>query len=87
MDAKSDLEMCIKELQKVNNMDKTRMLVIVEMGNVETREEILKALDFRDNIQRKLENKIRKLKESIDYPHNFKGQMVEDFEWVLEQIN
>lgn len=32
-----------------------------------------------DAIQKKIQN----LKKSSDYPHNFKGQMVEDFEWVL----
>ncbi|MBO5032664.1 MAG: hypothetical protein J6D08_12405 [Lachnospiraceae bacterium] len=31
--------------------------------------------------------KVDELKQSRDYPHNFKGQMVEDFEWVLSLLN
>ena len=30
-----------------------------------------------------IQNKIKILKQSSNYPHNFTGQMVEDFEWVL----
>lgn len=30
-----------------------------------------------------IQKKIETLKKSSDFPHNFKGQMVEDFEWVL----
>ena len=30
-----------------------------------------------------IQNKIKTLKQSSNYPHNFTGQMVEDFEWVL----
>lgn len=31
----------------------------------------------------KIEKKIADIKASADYPHNFKGQMVEDLDWVL----
>lgn len=34
-----------------------------------------------------VQKKVDELKQSRDYPHNFKGQMVEDFEWVLELLN
>ncbi len=34
----------------------------------------------------KIEKKIVDIKGSTDYPHNFKGQMVEDFEWVLSLL-
>ena len=34
-----------------------------------------------------IEQRIAQLKTSSDYPHNFKGQMVEDFEWVLGLLN
>ena len=34
-----------------------------------------------------VQKKVDELKQSRDYPHNFKGQMVEDFEWVLKLLN
>ena len=34
-----------------------------------------------------IQKKIKELKQSSDYPHNFKGQMVEDFEYVLSLLN
>lgn len=36
-----------------------------------------------ENLKMTLKKKIKEIKGSSDYPHNFKGQMVEDFEWVL----
>lgn len=39
------------------------------------------------NIEKKIEHRITELKTSSDYPHNFKGQMVEDLEWVLGLFN
>lgn len=35
------------------------------------------------NVREKLEERIQEIKASTNYPHNFMGQMVEDFEWVL----
>lgn len=40
-----------------------------------------------ENMRKKIENRIENIKSSADYPHNFTGQMVEDFEWVLSQLN
>lgn len=34
-----------------------------------------------------IERRIIELRASSNYPHNFKGQMVEDFEWVLSLLN
>ena len=34
-----------------------------------------------------IQKKINELKQSSDYPHNFKEQMVEDFEYVLSLLN
>lgn len=34
-----------------------------------------------------IQKKINELKQSSDYPHNFKGQMVDDFEYVLSLLN
>jgi len=45
------------------------------------------SLKIYEEMQEKVEERIEKLKKSSDYPHNFKGQMVEDFEWVLSMIN
>lgn len=40
-----------------------------------------------ENVKETLRTKIRDLKKSTDYPHNFKGQMVEDFEYVLKLLD
>lgn len=40
-----------------------------------------------ENMHEEIEKRIEKIKSSSDYPHNFKGQIVEDLEWVLAQIN
>ena len=38
-------------------------------------------------VSKVIQKKISELKQSSDYPHNFKGQMVEDFEYVLSLLN
>lgn len=40
-----------------------------------------------ENMQEKVINRIEELKSSSNYPHFYKGQMVEDFEWVLNLLN
>jgi hypothetical protein len=40
-----------------------------------------------ENMHEEVKKRIEKIKASADYPHNFKGQMIEDLEWVLAQIN
>lgn len=40
-----------------------------------------------ENMQERLEKRIEEIKAVSYYPHNFTGQMVEDFEWVLNQIS
>lgn len=40
-----------------------------------------------EDMQEKIEMRIQELKASTNYPHNFMGQMVEDFEWVLGLIS
>lgn len=47
----------------------------------------LKRLANYDGAKEQIEERIGKLKACSDYPHNFKGQMVEDFEWVLGLLN
>ena len=39
------------------------------------------------SVQLLLLTRITELKESSDYPNNFKGQMVEDYEWVIKRID
>ncbi len=39
-----------------------------------------------ENMQENLENRIKHIKGSSDYPHNFKGQIVKDLEWVLKML-
>lgn len=40
-------------------------------------------LGVYENAQEKIEKRIQEIKENENYPHNFMGQMVDDFEWVL----
>jgi hypothetical protein len=44
-------------------------------------------LGIYENMYEEIEKRIEKIKSSADYPYNFKGQMVEDFEWVLSLLN
>lgn len=41
-------------------------------------------LGIYENAQEKIEGRLREIKTGTDYPHNFTGQMAEDFEWVLK---
>lgn len=49
--------------------------------------EVLRKLEKYESMQEVIEKRIDDIKSSSDYPHNFKGQIVEDLEWVLSQIN
>lgn len=49
--------------------------------------EVLRKLEKYENMQEIIEKRIADIKASSDYPHNFKGQMVEDLEWVIRKIN
>ena len=40
-----------------------------------------------ENMHEKIIKRIEEIKATSYYPHNFTGQMVEDLEWVLSQIN
>lgn len=44
-------------------------------------------LGVYENAQEKIEKRIQEIKACSYYPHNFTGQMVEDFEWVLKVLN
>lgn len=35
------------------------------------------------SVQEKIERRVQEIKASMSYPHNYMGQMVDDFEWVL----
>lgn len=39
-----------------------------------------------EEAKRAVEKRIQEIKDSTNYPHNFMGQMVEDFEWVLKLL-
>lgn len=49
-------------------------------------QECFDRLGVYEDMHEKIEHKIKEIKSSSDYPHNFKGQMVEDLEWVLKQL-
>ena len=39
-----------------------------------------------EDVQEKIEKRIQEIKKNGNYPHNFMGQMVDDFEWVLSLV-
>ena len=45
-----------------------------------------KKLKIYEDTQEDIEKRIEDIKKSTDYPHNFKGQMVDDLEWVLNRL-
>lgn len=53
---------------------------------IELVEDMKNKVNMYENMRKNIENRIENIKSSEDYPHNFKGQMVEDFEWVLRQF-
>ncbi len=46
----------------------------------------VKRLTVYENMQEKVEKRLAEIKASSDFPHNFTGQMAEDFEWVLNML-
>ena len=60
--------------------------VTCEKSEIEKIVRIGQKLKVYEDMQEQVEERIEKLKNSSDYPYNFKGQMVDDFEWVLGMI-
>lgn len=48
--------------------------------------DLYETLKKYEDAKDKIETRINDIKKSSDYPNNFKGQMVEDLEWVLNQL-
>jgi hypothetical protein len=61
--------------------------ITCEKSEIEKIVKLGQSLKIYEDMQEKVEERIEELKKSSDYPHNFKGQMVEDFEWVLGMLN
>lgn len=60
----------------------------IEALEIGSPDEFRKLKEAKNNdVKERIEERIGKLKACSDYPHNFKGQMVEDFEWVLGLLN
>ena len=49
--------------------------------------DLRETLKSYEDAKDKIESRINDIKNSSDFPHNFKGQMVENLEWVLKQLN
>ena len=54
--------------------------------NVTISQALSKLAKYED-MQEKIEKRIEEIKATSYYPHNFTGQMAEDFEWVLSLLN
>lgn len=55
----------------------------VEKNEKNAIKDVLKKLATYEDAQEKIEKRLEEIKKSSCYSHNFTGQMVEDFEWVL----
>lgn len=49
--------------------------------------EAVNSLAEYEEMEERIKNRIKEIKGSTNYPHNFMGQMVEDLEWVLSLLN
>lgn len=61
--------------------------ITCEKSEIEKIVKLGQSLKVYEDMQEQVVERIERLKKSSDYPHNFKGQMVEDFEWVLSLLN
>lgn len=62
-------------------------LIALFYRNLWAMADLRETLKFYEDAKDKIESRINDIKNSSDFPHNFKGQMVEDLEWVLKQLN
>lgn len=69
-----DDDYCAREMDMVNS----------SIG--EALDTVIRSASRYVRVQNTIRKKVESLKKSSDYPHNFKGQMVEDFEWVLSLL-
>lgn len=47
-------------------------------------QECIEKLGQYENAHEKIEKRIQEIKANENYPHNYMGQIVDDFEWVLK---
>ena len=64
-----------------------RIYTLEEVGIQEKAGYVKGYFDCKTSIKLQLQEKIKELKSDSNYPHHFKGQMVDDFEWVIRQLN
>lgn len=62
-------------------------LIALFYRNLWAMADLRETLKSYEDAKDKIESRINDIKKSSDFPHNFKGQMVEDLEWVLKQLN
>ena len=62
-------------------------LIALFYRNLWAMADLRETLKSYEDAKDKIESRINDIKNSSDFPHNFKGQMVEDLEWVLKQLN
>lgn len=61
-------------------------LIALFYRNLWAMADLRETLKSYEDAKDKIESRINDIKNSSDFPHNFKGQMVEDLEWVLKQL-
>lgn len=62
-------------------------LIALFYRNLWAMADLRETLKSYEDAKDKIESRINDIKNSSDFPHNFKGQMVENLEWVLKQLN
>ena len=62
-------------------------LIALFYRNLWAMADLRETLKSYEDAKDKIESRINDIKNSSDFPHNFKCQMVEDLEWVLKQLN
>lgn len=62
-------------------------LIALFYRNLWAMADLRETLKSYEDAKDKIKSRINDIKNSSDFPHNFKGQMVEDLEWVLKQLN
>ena len=62
-------------------------LIALFYRNLWAMADLRETLKSYEDAKDKIESRINDIKNSSNFPHNFKGQMVEDLEWVLKQLS
>lgn len=87
MPTDDDFDEEIMENLQYDPFESVTGLIALFYRNLWAMADLRETLKSYEDAKDKIESRINDIKNSSDFPHNFKGQMVEDLEWVLKQLN